>query len=67
MIRATHGVHTGSFFWECEILPPLDTAGQVRLGWATRFAELQANVGYDKCGFAYCGAIGVMLVVRIIL
>ena len=62
MIRATHGVHMGPYYWECEILPPLceGDAGvgvglepHVRVGFSTRFGELRGPVGYDKHSFAY--------------
>ena len=66
MIRATHGVHNGFYFWEAEILPPLNCTSEeektechVRLGWSTRQAPLQAPVGYDKKSFGYrdlCGS-----------
>jgi hypothetical protein len=62
MIRATHGVHMGPYYWECEILPPLCEGDEavgvglephVRVGFSTRFGELRGPVGYDKHSFAY--------------
>jgi hypothetical protein len=56
LIRATHGVHNGAYFWEAEILDPLPGMHNdchVRLGWCTRKSELQAPVGNDKHGFGY--------------
>ena len=55
MVRATHGVHNGAYFWEAQILPsdPIDEQAHVRLGWSTRMGELQAPVGYDKHSYAY--------------
>ena len=55
MVRATHGVHNGAYFWEAQILPsePIDDQAHVRLGWSTRMGELQAPVGYDKHSYAY--------------
>lgn len=53
MIRATHGVHNGAYYWECQILQSVDINAHVRLGWSTRQGELQAPVGYDKYSFAY--------------
>mmetsp|Transcript_26571 Transcript_26571/g.44935 ORF Transcript_26571/g.44935 Transcript_26571/m.44935 type:complete len:354 (+) Transcript_26571:89-1150(+) len=59
MIRATHGVNVGPYYWECEILPPPsdgDDTGltpHVRVGWSTRFGELRGPVGYDKHSFGY--------------
>lgn len=55
MVRATHGVHNGPYFWEAEILPsdPPNEQAHIRLGWSTRLGELQAPVGYDKHSYAY--------------
>lgn len=53
MIRATHGVHNGAYYWECQIVPTFDDGAHVRLGWSSRQGELQAPVGYDKFSFAY--------------
>lgn len=54
MVRATHGVHRGSYYWEVEILesPDNDNA-HVRIGWSTRQGELQGPVGFDKFSFGY--------------
>ena len=65
MIRATHGVHFGPYYWECEILPPAgahDDTGltpHVRVGWSTRFGELRGPVGYDKHSYGYRDVAGV--------
>eukprot|EP00605_Chrysophyceae_sp_TOSAG23-4_P001000 GSChrysophyteH1.ASY1.ANO1.1101.1 assembled CDS len=56
LVRSTHGVHNGAYFWEAEILPPDDEsiAGcHVRLGWSTRQGELQAPVGNDAHSYGY--------------
>jgi len=59
MIRATHGVHNGAYFWEIEILPPVDAPGvdaslcHTRVGWSTRQGQLEAPVGNDKHGFGF--------------
>ncbi len=53
MIRGTHGVHSGAYFWEAEIKETLDTNAHVRIGWSTRQGELQAPVGFDKYSFGY--------------
>ena len=53
MARATHGVHRGEYYWECQILPSKDPNAHVRIGWSTEKGELQAPVGYDKFSFAY--------------
>lgn len=50
-VRATHGVHAGT--WYCEVrVASLGGTGHCRLGWSTKKAELQAPVGYDKYGYA---------------
>ena len=53
MIRATHGVHNGAYYWECQIGKSGDNNSHVRVGWSTRQGELQAPVGYDRFSFAY--------------
>lgn len=49
MARASVGVSEGSWFFECKI----KGQGHYRVGWATRQAELQAPVGFDKFSFGY--------------
>lgn len=65
MVRATHGVHSGAYYCEVEILPPevsrVDEHGvhtalpesHVRLGWSTRKGDLQAPLGHDIHGYSY--------------
>eukprot|EP01033_Poteriospumella_lacustris_P003082 gene3082-2258_t len=53
MIRATHGVHSGGYFWEAMILPSSHAEAHFRIGWSTRQGELQAPVGYDAYSYAY--------------
>jgi Set1/Ash2 histone methyltransferase complex subunit ASH2 len=53
MVRATHGVHTGSYLFEAEILPSEGETAHTRIGWSTRLGELQAPTGYDQHSFAY--------------
>lgn len=53
MVRATHGVHRGAYYWEMEMLEPQGPNAHVRVGWATRQGELQAPVGYDQYSFGY--------------
>jgi len=58
MVRATHGIHAGAYFWEAKVLQPVlggvGTEGaHVRLGWSTRQGALQAHVGFDKWSFGY--------------
>lgn len=42
-VRATHGAHEGTWYYEVHV-QHLGTTGHVRVGWATRNAELQAPV-----------------------
>ena len=53
MVRATHGCHDGSYYWEALILRPLSTDAHTRLGWSLRQGELQGPIGFDKFGFGY--------------
>ena len=57
MVRATHGVHRGSYYWEIEILDLslIDDSinAHVRVGWSTRQGELQAPVGFDRYSYGY--------------
>jgi Set1/Ash2 histone methyltransferase complex subunit ASH2 len=51
-VRATHGVHQGTWYVEVE-LTHMGATGHARVGWSSKKAELQAPVGYDEHGFAY--------------
>jgi Set1/Ash2 histone methyltransferase complex subunit ASH2 len=66
MVRATHGVHLGSYYYEVELLTPASTGtanvsssgedlppAHVRVGWSTRNGELQAPVGFDHNSYGY--------------
>jgi hypothetical protein len=66
MVRATHGLFRGSYYFEVEILkksdfvPPTTSSSSadlppahVRVGWSTRLGELQAPVGFDKHSYGY--------------
>jgi Set1/Ash2 histone methyltransferase complex subunit ASH2 len=48
-VRGSHGVHVGTWYAEVTLTHLGDT-GHVRLGWATRAAEINAPVGYDAHG-----------------
>ncbi|XP_018617919.1 set1/Ash2 histone methyltransferase complex subunit ASH2 isoform X1 [Scleropages formosus] len=52
MVRASHGVRKGSWFFEVSIddMPP-DTAS--RLGWSQPLGNLQAPLGYDKFSYSW--------------
>lgn len=51
-IRTTHGALEGAWYCEASITH-LGPTGHARLGWATRKAELQASVGFDKHGYTF--------------
>lgn len=52
MVRASHGVHSGAYYFEVDIVPG-GTNAHTRIGWSTRQGELQAPVGYDNYSFGY--------------
>ncbi len=55
MVRATHGVHRGSYYWEAEILSnkQFDSSTHYRIGWSSRLGELQGPVGFDQHSYGY--------------
>ena len=54
MVRATHGVASGSWYYEIKVNTPQNGEdGHTRLGWCTEMGELQAPVGYDDNSYAY--------------
>ncbi|KAL0280936.1 UNVERIFIED_CONTAM: hypothetical protein PYX00_002085 [Menopon gallinae] len=52
MLRATHSVMRGTWYWEATVTDIPD-GGALRLGWAQEYANLQAPVGYDKFGYSW--------------
>ncbi|XP_026467621.1 set1/Ash2 histone methyltransferase complex subunit ASH2-like [Ctenocephalides felis] len=52
MVRATHGVTRGCWYWEATI-EELPEGAAVRLGWGQELANLQAPLGYDKFGYSW--------------
>ncbi|XP_013983623.1 LOW QUALITY PROTEIN: set1/Ash2 histone methyltransferase complex subunit ASH2 [Salmo salar] len=52
MVRASHGVRKGSWYFEVSIDEmPADTAA--RLGWSQPLGNLQAPLGYDKFSYSW--------------
>ncbi len=64
--RCTHGVDSGTWYCEFEIKDAFNeeytkndvdiahrNKANVRLGWGTKLAELQAPIGYDAYGYGY--------------
>ena len=47
MIRATHGVSSGSWYFEVRVLEPAGgEEGHMRLGWSTEKGELQVSLPF---------------------
>ncbi|KAF6039589.1 ASH2L [Bugula neritina] len=52
LVRATHGVNRGSWYFEVNIDDmPVDSA--TRIGWSQHLGNLQAPLGYDKFGYSW--------------
>ncbi|XP_043276432.1 set1/Ash2 histone methyltransferase complex subunit ASH2 [Venturia canescens] len=52
MIRATHCVNRGAWYWEATI-EEMPEGSATRLGWGQEYANLQAPLGYDKFGYSW--------------
>ncbi|CAH0763569.1 unnamed protein product [Diatraea saccharalis] len=52
MVRATHGVSLGCWYWEA-CVEEMPEGAATRLGWGRRYANLQAPLGYDKFGYSW--------------
>ncbi|XP_050343339.1 set1/Ash2 histone methyltransferase complex subunit ASH2 isoform X1 [Nymphalis io] len=52
MVRATHGVSRGAWYWEAAV-EEMPEGAATRLGWGRRYANLQAPLGYDKFGYSW--------------
>jgi hypothetical protein len=53
MVRSTHGVGKGTWYYEAVILDPVGERGNVRIGWSARKGELRAPCGYDRWSYSY--------------
>jgi len=53
MVRASHGMHDGRYYWEAEIMATSSKNSHVRIGWSRREGELQGPVGYDAFSYGY--------------
>nr|CAD7445760.1 unnamed protein product [Timema bartmani] len=51
MVRATHAVSRGCWYWETTI-EDMPESSACRLGWGQEYANLQAPLGYDKFGYS---------------
>lgn len=52
MIRSTHGVAHGAWFFEA-IITDKPSNSATRIGWAQKLANLQAPVGFDKFSYSW--------------
>ncbi|CAD7084297.1 unnamed protein product [Hermetia illucens] len=52
MVRATHGVSRGTWYFEATI-EEMPEGSATRLGWGQEYANLQAPLGYDKFGYSW--------------
>ena len=52
MVRATHGVSYGSWYFEVTVKEK-PNASALRIGWAQKLANLQAPCGYDKFSYSW--------------
>lgn len=52
MVRATHCVSRGIWYWEATI-EEMPEGSATRLGWGQEYANLQAPLGYDKFGYSW--------------
>lgn len=65
MIRATHSVNRGKFYYEV-IIDRMRTDTKVsqnqmnaaRIGWGQKYSNLQAPLGYDRFGYSYRSRFG---------
>lgn len=52
MVRATHGVAHGSWYFEVTVKERPNNAA-LRIGWAQKLANLQATCGFDKFSYSW--------------
>ncbi|CAD6342595.1 unnamed protein product [Miscanthus lutarioriparius] len=52
MVRATHGVAVGAWYFKVKVLH-LGRTGHTHLGWATNMADIDMPVGCGAYGFGY--------------
>lgn len=57
MSRATHGVHTGTWYYEASITDQPEGSA-TRIGWSQMLGNLQAPCGYDKFGYSWRSRFG---------
>ncbi|KAJ2851613.1 transcription factor, contains a PHD finger motif [Coemansia brasiliensis] len=52
MAKASHGVETGAWYFEAQILEPMRPEFNLRIGWSQISGELQAPCGYDVFSYS---------------
>lgn len=52
MVRATHSVHRGSWYFEVTMMDQPE-GSHARIGWSQMLGTLQAPCGYDKFSYAW--------------
>lgn len=52
MIRSTHGIHSGTWYFECTI-EDMPDGSATRLGWSQALGNLQAPLGYDRFSYSW--------------
>ncbi|KAF4517988.1 hypothetical protein B566_EDAN008823 [Ephemera danica] len=52
MVRATHAVSRGNWYWEATV-EEMPEGAATRIGFAQEYANLQAPCGYDKFGYSW--------------
>ncbi|XP_049792605.1 set1/Ash2 histone methyltransferase complex subunit ASH2-like [Schistocerca nitens] len=52
MVRATHSVSRGTWYWEATV-EEMPDGSATRLGWGQEYGNLQAPLGYDKFGYSW--------------
>ncbi|XP_064457594.1 set1/Ash2 histone methyltransferase complex subunit ASH2-like [Ornithodoros turicata] len=52
MVRATHGVEEGTWYFEATI-EEMPENSATRIGWSQELANLQAPLGYDRFGYSW--------------
>jgi Set1/Ash2 histone methyltransferase complex subunit ASH2 len=50
-IRANHSVNLGTWYYETKVVD-LPEGAATRIGWAQKYANLQAPLGFDKFGYS---------------
>ena len=57
MVRSTHGVNRGKWFFEV-LIEDIPAGSAARIGYSQKYANLQAPLGYDEFGYSYRSRLG---------